>query len=117
MLLEGDWSNKEIPNYFEGMKSVGELEDNKIEISSQNKNLWDGTYEIGSIGTGEFGNGDLDTTNGENRKRSYYIPVKPNTKYTISQKDYNDIINDQIFIHQYDKNKNNILWFVANNIC
>ena len=110
MLLEGDWSNKEIPNYFEGMKSVGELEDNKIEISSQNKNLWDGTYEIGSIGTGEFGNGGLDTTNGENRKRSYYIPVKPNTKYTISQKDYNDIINDQIFIHQYDKNKNNILW-------
>ena len=36
--------------------------------------------------------------------------MKPNTKYTISQKDYNDIINDQIFIHQYDKNKNNILW-------
>ena len=109
VLLEGDFSDYDIP-YFEGIKSVGELENNKIEISSQNKNLWNGTYEIGSIDTGELGNGGLDTTNGENRKRSYYIPVKPNTKYTISQKDYNDIINDQIFIHQYDKNKNNILW-------
>ena len=27
--------------YFEGMKSVGELEENKIEILSQNKNLYD----------------------------------------------------------------------------
>ena len=35
MLLEGDWSNKEIPTHFEGMKSVGEIEGNKIEILSQ----------------------------------------------------------------------------------
>ena len=42
MLLEGDWTNKEIPtSYFEGMKSVGELEDNKIEVILQNKNLFD----------------------------------------------------------------------------
>ena len=36
IMLEGDWTNKEIPPYFEGMKSVGECEDNKIEILSQN---------------------------------------------------------------------------------
>ena len=35
MLLEGDWTNKELPSHFEGMKSVGELEENKIEILSQ----------------------------------------------------------------------------------
>ena len=39
ILLEGDYTNKPIPSYFEGMKSVGECEDNKIEIISKNKNL------------------------------------------------------------------------------
>jgi hypothetical protein len=34
VVLEGDWTNKEIPPYFEGMKSVGECEDNKLEILS-----------------------------------------------------------------------------------
>lgn len=42
LLLEGDWSNKELPSYFEGMKSVGQDDENghKIEILSQNKNLF-----------------------------------------------------------------------------
>lgn len=41
ILLKGDWTNKEIPTeYFEGMKSVGECEDNKIEILSNNGNLY-----------------------------------------------------------------------------
>ena len=35
MILEGDWTNKKAPSYFEGMKSVGELED--LEITSTNK--------------------------------------------------------------------------------
>ena len=35
-ILEGDWTNKEIPQYFEGMKSVGQDDVNghKIEIAS-----------------------------------------------------------------------------------
>ena len=43
LVLEGDWTNKPIPQYFEGMKSVGEKEDgnHKIEILSRNKNLFD----------------------------------------------------------------------------
>lgn len=45
MLLEGDWSNKEIPPYFEGIKSFGESEreDDKYKISilSHNYNLYD----------------------------------------------------------------------------
>ena len=42
IVLKGDWTNKEIPqSYFEGMKSVGQDDENghKIEILSQNKNL------------------------------------------------------------------------------
>lgn len=41
MLLEGDYTNKPIPQYFEGMKSVGEKEDgnHKISILSNNSNL------------------------------------------------------------------------------
>jgi hypothetical protein len=47
-ILEGDWTNKEIPPYFEGVKSVGECEDNKLEIvSRKNLNLFNrfGVFE------------------------------------------------------------------------
>ena len=41
VVLEGDWTNKPLPHYFEGLKSVGEKEDrnHKINISSIGKNL------------------------------------------------------------------------------
>lgn len=38
MVLEGDWTNKPIPEYFEGIKSFGQ-EENKISILSHGKNL------------------------------------------------------------------------------
>lgn len=38
IILEGDWTNKPIPQYFEGIKSFGEKED-KISILSSGKNL------------------------------------------------------------------------------
>ena len=43
LILEGDWTNKPIPQYFEGLKSIGEKEDgnHKIEILSQTLNLVD----------------------------------------------------------------------------
>lgn len=37
IVLEGDWTNKPLPSYFEGLKSVGENEENKINISSFEK--------------------------------------------------------------------------------
>ena len=43
IFLEGDWTNKELPtSYFEGMKSVGQDDENghKIEILSHNGNLY-----------------------------------------------------------------------------
>jgi hypothetical protein len=45
MILEGDWTNKEIPSFFEGLKSFGEDEKvgdkYKISVLSHNKNLFD----------------------------------------------------------------------------
>ncbi|HII4424980.1 TPA: BppU family phage baseplate upper protein [Clostridium perfringens] len=39
LILEDDWINKPIPQYFEGIKSFGEAEGNKISILSSGKNL------------------------------------------------------------------------------
>lgn len=38
MVLEGDWTNKEIPKYFEGIKSFGQ-EEGEINVLSNGKNL------------------------------------------------------------------------------
>lgn len=44
MLLEGDWTNKPIPQYFERIKSTGDLQEDglyKVDVLSKNKNLYD----------------------------------------------------------------------------
>lgn len=43
MILEGDYSDKPILNYFEGIKSVAENEQNRISILSHGKNLFNAT--------------------------------------------------------------------------
>lgn len=51
-MLEGDWTNKETPSYFEEMKSVGQDDENghKIEILSRNKNLFNiNDFEFNSV--------------------------------------------------------------------
>ncbi|HFD2052065.1 TPA: hypothetical protein ACF2DE_002796 [Clostridium perfringens] len=99
MILEGDWTNKPIPEFFEGIKSFGQQED-KISILSSGKNLWDGTFTIGSLDTIT----GVESNAGENRKRSNFISIeKLNTdKITITQ--YDAI--DPIYVHVYDENKN-----------
>ena len=86
ILLEGDWTNKEIPSeYFEGMKSVGECEDNKIEIVTRGKNLFDKSKAT----PGFILNTNLPTNSYDAENLlSDYIPVKPNTKYFYSFKGY-----------------------------
>ena len=37
IIIEGNYTNKPLPSYFEGLKSVGENEENKISISSFEK--------------------------------------------------------------------------------
>lgn len=93
IILEGDWSNKELPSYFEGMKSVGQDDENghKIEILSQNKNLFN--YEeyykyFPSTKTSDktilSHKGDL---KGGNHNYDFLSPMKvnfkPNTTYTL----------------------------------
>lgn len=85
--------------YFKGMKSVGECEDNKIEILSRNKNLFYGDIEIGFI----------NDTNGKEMGWSEYfrckeyIPCKPDTRY-ISTFKYSDELK-YCYLLCYDKNK------------
>ena len=78
MILEGDWTNKEVPSeFFEGMKSVGQDDENghKIEILSQNKNL----CTVNSY-SGVYHN-----------KIETNIPCKKNTIYTLTFKDESDL--------------------------
>ena len=51
MILEGDWTNKPIPQYFEGIKSFGQQED-KISILSHGKNLFNNYFEVGTLSGG-----------------------------------------------------------------
>lgn len=50
MVLEGDWTNKEIPSFFEGLKSFGEVEkvEDKYKISILSKSLNDIKFEQGT---------------------------------------------------------------------
>ena len=77
--LEGDWTNREIPSYFEGLQSSFEEKVNdegkyEIEILSNNKNL---VFE-------PLVNGDIYNENGQmlihnsSIWRTNYIKVKPN---------------------------------------
>ena len=78
-MLEGDWSEKEIPKeYFEGMKSVGQDDENghKIEILSRNDNLFVPTQHIPN----GWSNGNMIVSN---NYRSYWIKCKPNTTYFV----------------------------------
>ncbi|PWW86606.1 BppU family phage baseplate upper protein [Clostridium perfringens] len=59
MIIEGDWTNKPIPQYFEGIKSFGEQEGNKISILSSGKNLFDGELEIGSLSPSGINQDDI----------------------------------------------------------
>ena len=75
LILEGDWTNKEVPSYFEGMKSVGQDNVNgyRIEIISNNKNLFDGELEHGYIGDS---NGTLRPYGSSGKSTLNYIPIK-----------------------------------------
>ncbi|GAA0076205.1 hypothetical protein UT300005_05830 [Clostridium sp. CTA-5] len=73
MILEGDWTGKETPPYFEGIKSVGEAEGNKISILSKSKNLASSIIDNKIVNDQ---NGNLENNN--NCYAVDFIPVKPN---------------------------------------
>ena len=91
MLLEGDWTNKEIPSFFEGLKSFGEVEKvedkYKISILSHGKNL----FNFKSIKEEAFDNNSIKLLENGLRIENHWaksidfkIDLKPNTKYTSS---------------------------------
>lgn len=92
ILLEGDYTNKPIPSYFEGIRSVGE-ELNNLEVLSVGKNMFnEKTITLGydlSVESGGF-------VGSVERFYSDIISVKPNTYYTTSR---------AIRINYYDDNK------------
>ena len=109
--LEGDWTNKEIPPYFEGMKSVGECEDNKLEILSRNKNLFDIDrlhYTTSNITNfvKDKARGRVEITYKDNCGYPYAF-------YTLTDEEVNFIKGKQILIKrnliQYDSNVNHTI--------
>ena len=96
MILEGDWTNKEIPSYFEGLKSFGEVEKvedkYKISILSHGKNLFDYSKLTG---------GEIVTFNNKecfkfiDNASNFSLPINGelNKQYTISIKMYRDTEN------------------------
>jgi hypothetical protein len=96
IVLEGDWTNKEIPSHFTGIRSVGESGEN-LELVSCGKNLFD-AWLRGKIdsNTGKITYSDMQTFNIVTK----YINVKKLTKYVTS-------VSDQFysFVAFYDKDK------------
>lgn len=92
VLLEGDWTNKEVPPYFEGIKSVGE-EENKISILSKGKNLinmsdfeiLDRTSVVTEIDK-EAIHMKMKISQGWSTAGVFKLKVKPNTNYVIGRK-------------------------------
>lgn len=87
VVLEGDWTNKEIP-YFEGIRSVGESEN--LELVSCGKNLFDKNktpnYVYTSTTYNILGNG-IKVKNTEGLPYAfirYDLQLKPNTTYSTS---------------------------------
>ena len=98
MIIEGDVVSKTIP-YFKGIKSAFEDED-KIEVLSTGKNLFDGAFEKGVIDA----NGNLGYAHTAIRTVNY-ISVKPNTSYHINLPNLElfEILR-VLYVHEYDEN-------------
>ena len=96
VLLKGTHSNINV-SHFEGLKSVGDGAD-EIVVSSVkgDGNLWDGTYELGSLTTEE----GVESNTGTNRKRSNFIPICGDHLY-LRLSSYSDT-SSQIIVHIYD---------------
>ena len=100
MILEGDYTNKPIPEYFEGIKSFGQQED-KISILSHGKNFV--KTEINFLcQTGKVNNSSNFECNS--------IPIGK-ISFSAYDGDGNKINDSNIAMWFKDKNKNNIEWW------
>ena len=93
MILEGDWTDKEIPPYFDGMQSVNFYPDQTVT-----KLVWKAGQYYGD-------NGQL-TTVSANQNHRYideYVKISPNMTYRVSGN------NNYKNLNFYDENKNHLL--------
>lgn len=105
IILEGDFTNEKIPNYFEGIKSFGEAEQEgdkyKISILSTGRNLIDDSIKS---------NTEIDYNTGDERldnkivTTDYFTPFFQNNKNLYAQILVNGIKFFPTF-RWYDKNK------------
>ena len=103
IILEGDWTNKEIPPYFESMKSVGELEDNKIEILSQSKNLFNGFTEQGNLQDNPPNDNLGNLLTAKHMRRSDYIKVQGNSQYIIGNFNSSEVVIEKVLFFDINK--------------
>ena len=104
MLLKGDWTNKPIPQYFEGLKSIGEKEDgnHKISISSSNDVWHNKGFTRNCYIQDSNGNIIMENNQPQNCVTDF-IQVKPNTTYT--RNGLNSVCCTHVF---FDENKNRV---------
>ncbi|MDK0982913.1 hypothetical protein P5F71_07660 [Clostridium perfringens] len=88
-VLEGDWTNKNAPQYFYGYGSIGE----------KSKNLFKGEIESGSVDMSS--KKEIEDCN---KFRTNFITILPNTYYTLSFKDVKG--GTSLIVSEYDYNKN-----------
>jgi hypothetical protein len=98
MILEGDWTNKPIPQYFEGIKSFGQ-EENKISILSSGKNLFNKNISVGI----RIGNDGITENSNTNCASCLdYIEVEKGKTYEF-------VVNSKLpyyrLVMNYDENK------------
>lgn len=77
IILEGDWTDKEIPSYFEDIKSVGDLNNNKVNIISRGKNL----FNINEVVKKKSLNDSGQLINANDRDTSDYIRISSHILY------------------------------------
>ena len=92
VVLEGDFTKENYFDYFEEIKSVGELEGNKISILTCGKNLFDINSRAYST-SGKIKNiinNTITLEQSADNKRmafvAFYLKLKPNTSYSLSGK-------------------------------
>lgn len=110
MILEGDWTNKPLPQYFEGIKSFGQQED-KISILSSSRNLIDDSIKSNTeieYETGAEKTSPLIVTTG-------FTPFFVNTKRLYAQATINGVKATPTF-RWYDENKKYINGNAIDNI-
>ncbi|MBQ8997188.1 MAG: hypothetical protein IJ086_00680 [Clostridium sp.] len=98
MILEGNWINKKSPNYFTGMKSVGESDTNnhKVEVSVK-KTL----YSVKNLYAGKYVDTNGEFVNDSNQAGSDFIKV-------ISNKEVVSNLPSNTYIKEFDHDKNHI---------